>query len=100
MVCSADMNMSRSIPSGVFGALPDLQNLVLNDNLVSSLRLHHCMQLLDVLSPQLFSTKDHSSFQGRNDIVVSDLQCLNITRPYWDAQNKPAWRDKTCATHT
>ena len=35
-----------------------------------------------------------------NDIVLSDFQQLNIKRPYRDAQNKSAWRDKTWATHT
>ena len=30
-----------------------------------------------------------------NDIVLSDFQRLNIKRPYRDAQNKPAWRDRT-----
>ena len=35
-----------------------------------------------------------------NDIVVSDFQCVNITCAYHDVQNKPAWQDKTCATHT
>ena len=33
-------------------------------------------------------------------IAVSDYQCLSIIHAYRDAQNKPAWRDKTCATHT
>ena len=33
-----------------------------------------------------------------NDIVLSDLQQLNIKRPYRDAQNKSAWRDRTWAT--
>ena len=32
--------------------------------------------------------------------VLSDFQQLNINRPYRDAQNKPAWRDRTWATHT
>ena len=35
-----------------------------------------------------------------NDIVLSDFQQLNIIRPYRDAQNKSAWRDRTWATHT
>ena len=35
-----------------------------------------------------------------NDIVLSDFHKLNIRHPFCDAQNKPAWRDKTCATHT
>ena len=35
-----------------------------------------------------------------NDSVLSDFQLLNITRPYRDAQNKPAWRERTWATHT
>ena len=32
--------------------------------------------------------------------LLSDFQQLNIQRPYRDAQNKSAWRDRTWATHT
>ena len=32
-------------------------------------------------------------------LALSDCQQLNIRRPYCDAQDKPARRDKTCATH-
>ena len=43
--------------------------------------------------------------QGRprkiwNDIDLSDFHKLNFTRPFRDAQNKPAWQNKPCATHT
>ena len=34
-----------------------------------------------------------------NDIVVSDVRCLNMTHAYRYAQNKPAWQDKTCPKH-
>ena len=35
-----------------------------------------------------------------NDVVLCDLHHLNIRRPFRDAQDKPAWRARTCATHT
>ena len=34
------------------------------------------------------------------DIVVSGCQSSNMAHAYRDAQNKPAWQDKTSATHT
>ena len=33
-------------------------------------------------------------------LVLSDYHKLNINRPYRDAQNKPAWQDRTWATST
>ena len=53
----------------------------------------------------LFGQAKGSTPPGRpgkiwNDIVLSDLQQLNIKRPERDAENKPAWRDRTWATHT
>ena len=45
-------------------------------------------------------TKDYSIGEGPVVSVLSDFQQLNIGRPYRDAQDKPAWRDRTCATHT
>ena len=34
-----------------------------------------------------------------NNIVMSDLHSLNIRGPYHDAQDKPAWQARACATH-
>ena len=36
----------------------------------------------------------------RNDIAVSDSQCLNITCAYRAAQNKPAWRETRLVPHS
>lgn len=33
-------------------------------------------------------------------VMQAHVQCLNIIRACRDAQTKPAWRDKTRATHT
>ena len=34
-----------------------------------------------------------------NDVVLPDFHNLNMNRSYCDVQNKPAWRDRTLATH-
>ena len=67
----------------------------------------HVCRMLDSRLPKvmLFGQVKGSNPPGRprkiwNDIVLSDFQQLNINRPYRDAQNKPAWRDRTWATHT
>ena len=67
----------------------------------------HVCRMIDCRLPKvmLFGQVKGSHPPGRprkiwNDIVLSDFQQLNILRPYRDAMNKPAWRDKTCATHT
>ena len=67
----------------------------------------HVCRMLDSRLPKLmlFCQVTGSNPPGRprkiwNDIVVSDFQQLNIKRPYRDAQNKSAWRDRTWATHT
>ena len=67
----------------------------------------HVCRMLDTRLPKvmLFGQVKGSNPPGRprkiwNDIVLSDFQQLNIRRPYRDAQDKPAWRDRTCATHT
>ena len=67
----------------------------------------HVCRMLDTRLPKvmLFGQVKGSTPPGRprktwNDIVLSDFQLLNITRPYRDAQNKPAWRERTWATHT
>ena len=33
-------------------------------------------------------------------VDVSEAQQLSIRRPCREAQDKPAWQDRTCATHT
>ena len=38
--------------------------------------------------------------EGTVGALHADFQQLNIRRPYRDAQDKPAWQDRTCATHT
>ena len=35
-----------------------------------------------------------------NDVVLSDIHYLSISRPYQVAQNKSAWRAQTCSTRT
>ena len=66
----------------------------------------HVCRILDTRLPKvMFGQVKGSTPPGRprkiwNDIVLSDFQLLNITRPYRDAQNKPAWRERTWATHT
>ena len=35
-----------------------------------------------------------------NDVVLSDIHHLSISRPYQVAQNKSAWRAQTCPTRT
>ena len=35
-----------------------------------------------------------------NDVLLSDTQSLNITRPHSDAQNKSAWKAKTVIART
>ena len=67
----------------------------------------HVCRMLDTRLPKvmLFGQVKGNPPVGRprkiwNDIVLSDFQRLNIQRPYRDAQNKPAWRDRTWATHT
>ena len=67
----------------------------------------HVCRMLDNRLPKvmLFGQVKGSNPPGRprkiwNDIVLSDLQQLNIKRPYRDVQHKSAWQDKTWATHT
>ena len=67
----------------------------------------HVCRMLDSRLPKvvLFGQVKRSNPRGRprkiwNDTVLSDLHQLNIKRPYRDAQNKSAWRDKTKARHT
>ena len=66
---------------------------------------HVCRILDSGLPKMLFGQVKGSNAPGRprkiwNDIVLSDPQQLNIKRPYRDAQDKSAWRDKTWVTHT
>ena len=35
-----------------------------------------------------------------NDVVLSDIHHLSISRPYQVAQNKSAWQAQTCSTRT
>ena len=35
-----------------------------------------------------------------NDVLLSDTQSLNITRPHSDAQKKSAWKAKTVIART
>ena len=35
-----------------------------------------------------------------NDVVLSDIHHVSISRPYQVAQNKSAWQGQTCSTHT
>ena len=42
----------------------------------------------------------HAWQHARHNCELLQLQQLNIKRPYKDTQNKPAWREKTWATHT
>ena len=35
-----------------------------------------------------------------NDVVLSDIHHLSMSRPYQVAQNKSAWRAQTCFTRT
>ena len=67
----------------------------------------HVCRMLDSRLPKvmLFGQVKGSNPPGRpgkiwNDIGLSDFLQLNINRPYRDAQKKPAWRDRTWATHT
>ena len=76
----------------------------------SSTCARYVCRMLDTRLPRLskvmlFGQVKGSNPPGRprkiwNDIVLSDFQQLNIRCPYRDAQDKPAWRDRTCATHT
>ena len=41
--------------------------------------------------------RPRSSF---NDVASCDCQNCRISRPYWDAQDRLLWRDKTCPART
>ena len=69
--------------------------------------LRHCPLMLDtrllkVMLPGQVKASNPPGRPGKiwNDINLSDFHKLNIRCPYKDAQNKPAWPDRTWATHS
>ena len=80
------------------------------DPQMRSMRLRWCghvYRMLDSRLPKVMLCGQikgsHPSGRPRkvwNDIASSDSQQFNIRCLYSDAQNKPAWRGRTCITHT
>ena len=54
-----------------------------------------------MLCGQVKEVHTHQVDLERSEMTLPcrDAQQLNMSRPYCVAQNKPAWRDRACATH-
>ena len=63
----------------------------------------HCWVLMSVRQSEGCIQPCHYTSPGIHkprNVVSSDFHQSNIRRPCRNAEDKPAWRDKTCATHT